>query len=83
MPQKDEQPHKGEHDAFSKIGPRSIEGVEASDLPDAEGNVETNPGREAKRNLPENVGGAIGGQVGMRWHPDIVQSDARGGRKKN
>ena len=36
------------------IGPRSIEGVEASDLPDERGSVETDYGKEAGRDLPQH-----------------------------
>ena len=39
---------------FEKVGPRSIDGVEASDLPDnGRGPVETNPGKELRRKLPQ------------------------------
>jgi hypothetical protein len=72
------------NDGYSKVGPRSEAGVEASDLPDGgRGSVETNFGKDAARNLPHQTGGTIGGEVGMRGHPDAVQSDERGGRKKN
>ena len=67
-----------------KQGPTSLAGLEASELPDGgRGPVETNYGKEAARNLPQNVGGEIGGQAGFRAHPDLVKADARGGRKRN
>jgi hypothetical protein len=67
-----------------KVGPTSIEGVEASDLPDGgRGPVETDFGKEAARDLPEQVGGVIGEESGLRSRPEAVQSDARGGRKHN
>jgi len=73
-----------QNNARSKVGPLTDEGVEASDLPDrGRGPVETDFGKEAARNLPQQTGGTIGGEIGMRGHPDNVQSDARGGRKKN
>lgn len=65
-------------------GPTSIQGVEASDLPDGgRGSVETNYGKEAGRLLPQQTGGVIGGAVGERGSPELTQADARGGRKKN
>jgi hypothetical protein len=79
-----ERERRVQHDARSKVGPLTEDGVEASDLPDrGRGPVETNFGKEAARDLPQQTGGTIGGEIGMRGHPDNVQSDARGGRKKN
>ena len=70
--------------AYDKVGPQSVQGVEASDLPDkGRGPVETDFGKEAARNLPHQTGEGAMGQVGTRGHPDAVQSDERGGRKKN
>ena len=75
---------RARHYARSKVGPITEAGVEASDLPDGgRGPVETNFGKEAARTLPHQTGGAIGGEIGMRGHPDNVQADERGGRKKN
>lgn len=82
-----EQPQPGSHVTGpygGKVGPTGIDGVEASDLPDGgRGPVETDFGKEAARNLPEQVGGEVGGDSGLRSRPDIVKSDARGGRKHN
>jgi hypothetical protein len=72
------------HD-YAKIGPRSIEGVEASDLPDkGKGSVETIPGKELGRKLPQTTG-AIGSgtDVGIRGEPDIADSEDHGHRKHN
>jgi hypothetical protein len=67
-----------------KQGPTSLAGLEASELPDGgRGPVETDYGKEAARNLPQNIGGVIGGEVGERGHPELVKADARGGRKRN
>ena len=67
-----------------KQGPTSLAGVEASELPDGgRGPVETDYGKEAASNLPQNVGGVIGEEAGLRAHPDLVKADARGGRKRN
>jgi hypothetical protein len=66
------------------VGPRSIEGVEASDLPDkGRGPVESDFGKEAARHMPHQTGGTIGGDSGM--HGDAAERDADkyGGRKKN
>jgi hypothetical protein len=83
-PQRQDREHHAQNNARSKVAPLTDDGVEASDLPDGgRGPVETDFGKEAARNLPQQTGGTIGGQVGMRGHPDNVQSDARGGRKKN
>jgi hypothetical protein len=77
-------PARGRNKDYRKVGPTSIEGVEASDLPDkGRGPVETNMGKEARRNIPNRTGGVIGGEVGMRGMPDVTEADARGGRKRN
>ncbi len=65
------------------IGPRSIEGVEASDLPDERGSVETDYGKEAGRDLPQHTGGEIGGNSGLRGDAAERRADKFGGRKKN
>lgn len=69
---------------FEKIGPRSIEGVEASDLPDARGPVETNLGKELRRKLPQNTGAINPAtDVGLRGEPDIADAEEHGHRKHN
>jgi hypothetical protein len=66
------------------VGPASIEGVEASDLPDkGKGSVETDFGKEAGRHLPEATGGTIGGDSGMHGDAGMRDADREGGRKKN
>jgi hypothetical protein len=70
---------------FAKVGPRSIEGVEASDLPDGgRGSVETVPGKELRRKLPQQTG-AIGDatDVGLRGEPDVADANDHGHRKHN
>ncbi|HEX2973201.1 MAG TPA: hypothetical protein VHP11_12775 [Tepidisphaeraceae bacterium] len=67
------------NNAFSKIGPQSIAGVEASDLPDKRGSVDTDPGKELRRALPQSTGGTIGGEVGMRGEKPMIESDEFGG----
>lgn len=67
-----------------KQGPTSIHGAEASELPDkGRGPVETDRGKEGKRNLPHRTGGDPAGEVGMRGTPDISDADEGGGRKRN
>ena len=69
---------------FAKVGPRSIEGVEASDLPDSgRGPVETSPGKELRRKLPQTTGGEIGSatDVGIRGEPDVADAEGHGHRK--
>src|SRR5438552_1040674 len=69
---------------YDKIGPLSVEGVEASDLPDkGRGDVFTNPGKEAARKFPDRMGDSGGGEIGMRGHPDIAEAAKSGGRKRN
>jgi hypothetical protein len=56
----------GPHD-FEKVGPTSIEGVEASDLPDkGRGDVFSDPGKEAGRKLPQQTGQWESGDAGLR-----------------
>ena len=70
-------------DAFSKIGPLDVEGIEAQDFPDeGRGSVETNPGKEGKRNDPRHTG-TIEGEIGLRGTPDLADADRHGGRKRN
>ena len=70
---------------FEKVGPRSIDGVEASDLPDkGRGSVETNPGKELRRKLPQTTGAiGTGDDVGIRAEPDVADAQDHGHRKKN
>ena len=76
-------PSPGSQDEH-KQGPTSLQGAEASELPDkGRGTPETNFGKEAARRLPQQVGGIIGEEVGERGTPESTQADARGGRKKN
>jgi hypothetical protein len=68
---------------FEKVGPRSIEGVEASDLPDkGRGTVNTNFGKEAARNVPHHTGETVGPdalhQTGLRGTPDLSDADQHG-----
>ena len=63
-------------------------GLEARDLPDGgRDNVETDPHKEAKRNLPQHHGGEIEGtsysEGGMRGDREITDADDHGGRKHN
>ena len=62
------------------LGPTSSEGVEASDLPDGgRGNVDTDPGRELGRNVPQHTGEVVGSHintdVGLGGHPDVRDAD--------
>ena len=71
----------GTHDG---IGPQTIDGVEAGDLPGGgRGSVETDFGKEAARNVPQRTGGVIGGEVGIRGTPDAAAADEDGGRGEN
>ncbi|HSU67906.1 MAG TPA: hypothetical protein VLJ39_13605 [Tepidisphaeraceae bacterium] len=70
---------------FENVGPVSIEGVEASDLPDkGRGDVFTNPSKEAGRKLPQQTGQyGDGADTGLRGDPDVADAQEHGGRKKN
>lgn len=72
---------------FSNVGPRSIDGVEASDLPDkGRGNVDQNIGKAMARKTPDKIGGTpqeTGGDVGLRANPDIADANDHGSRGKN
>src|SRR3954470_13135400 len=77
MPKKND-PMKDAGD-FDKIGPRSVDGVEASDLPGGgRDSVDTDPGKAAARKLPQNTGGTIGGDVGVRGIPDTADAAKKG-----
>ena len=70
--------------ADHSVGPRDIEGVEASDLPGkGRGSVETDYGKEARRKTPDHTGGVTGGDTGMRAMPDSAEADDHGHRKHN
>lgn len=61
-------------------GPASIEGVVADDLPDGgRDNVETDPGHELKRHVPQHTGEVVGSDinndVGMAGRPEIREAD--------
>jgi len=69
------------------IGPTSIEGVEASDLPDkGRGNTDQDAGKAIKRKTPAQTGGLpqeLGSDVGIRAEPDIADAKDHGHRKHN
>lgn len=68
---------------FEKIGPRSIDGVEASDLPDdGRGDVFTDPSREAGRKLPQQTGQWGSGDTGLRGDPEIADAKEYGRSRK-
>src|SRR5206468_4203114 len=70
---------------YDKVGPLSIEGVEASDLPDkGRGDVFTIPSKEAGRNLPQNTGQyGSGADTGLRADPEVAEAAKSGHRKRN
>jgi len=72
---------------YEGAGPASIQGVEASDLPDkGRGPVETNIGKEMSRKAPQNLGGNTqeeGGDVGLRATPDAADAADHGGHGRN
>ena len=73
---------------FEKVGPHSIDGLEASELPDkGRGDVFTDPAQEGKRRLPQETGETVGpgsiGEAGLRAEMDVGDADRHGGRKRN
>ena len=65
---------------YSDVGPRSIEGVEASDLPDkGRGSVDENVGKALKRKTPDHTGG----DVGMRAMSSSADAADHGPRGRN
>ena len=67
---------------YEKVGPTSIEGVEASDLPDkGRGSESTNISKEAGRKLPQQTGEWESGDTGLRGDPDIADAEEHGHEK--
>lgn len=69
-----------QQDRRRPAGPSSIEGVEASDLAgEGRGNVETDPGHELDRHLPQNTGEVVDSDIntdiGMAGNPDVREAD--------
>jgi hypothetical protein len=83
MAEKRHHPDSPDVDTGHATGPTSVEGLEASELPNERGSVDTDPRRVAARKLPTHTGGTIGGDVGMRAMPGSADADDHGGRKKN
>lgn len=68
---------------YEKVGPRSIEGVEADDLPDeGRGDVFSDPGKEAGRKLPSQTGQWGPGDTGLRGDPDVADAKQHGRSRK-
>ena len=67
------------------VGPTSIDGLEASELPDkGRGTPETSPGKELSRKLPKQTGATeSGADVGLTATPDAADARDHGYRKKN
>lgn len=67
---------------YEKVGPTSIGGVEASDLPDkGRGPITTNASKEAGRKLPPQTGEWESGDTGLRGDPDIADAEEHGHEK--
>ena len=59
-------------------------GEAAQDLPGAEhGNNVVDSAKEMRRNLPQQHGGQIGGDGGLRGDHDVTDAARRGHRKRN
>jgi hypothetical protein len=70
-----------------EVGPRSIAGVEARDLPDkGRGSVDQDIGKALGRKTPDHTGGTpqeTGGDVGVRAMPDSADAADHGPRGRN
>ena len=69
------------------VGPRSVDGLEASELPDkGRGSVDENIGKALKRKTPAQTGGNTqdtGGDVGLRAMPGSADAADHGTRGRN
>src|SRR5260221_2459906 len=83
MAQKRRRPSSPDVDTGHATGPTSVQGLEASELPDERGSVDTDPRREAARKVPTHTGGTTGGDAGMRAMPGSADADDHGGRKSH
>lgn len=83
MSQKRRQPSSPDVDTGHAIGPTSIQGAEASEIPGERGSVDTDPRRIANRKLPGQTGENATGDVGERALPESADADDHGGRKRN
>ena len=68
-------------------GPTSVEGLEASELPDGgRGSVNTDPGRETQRHLTSHTGEVVGSDlntdVGATGTPGARQADQQSNQPK-
>lgn len=69
---------------YEKVGPRSVEGVEASDLPDkGRGDPFTEISKEAGRKLPQQTGQWGEGDTGLRGDPDVADAKEHGRSRKH
>ena len=65
-------------------GPTSVEGIVADDLPnEGRGGVETDPGHEMARKLPQKTGETDTDMTGLRADPNLADADENGGRGEN
>lgn len=66
-------------------GPTSVQGLEASELPDkGRGGPETSPGKELARKLPIQTGAVgEGADVGLAATPESADQRDHGSRKRN
>ena len=63
---------------------KSIEGLEASDLPDARGSVESDYGKEAGRDVPQHHGGPVSGEdTGIRGDAAVRRAARHGPRGRD
>ena len=75
---------RGRRDEANKRRFVDQSGLAAQDLPDARrGNNAVPDVAELRRTLPQQHGGADGGDSGLRAQMIVTDADTRGGRKRN
>jgi hypothetical protein len=70
-----------QNSAFAKVGPQSVDGIEASDLPDkGRGSPEQEQHYDIARKPMNHQGGVIGNGTdpGLRADPDLAEADDHG-----
>jgi len=79
------QPPKPSPADYEKVGPRSVEGLEASELPDGgRGDQFTNISKEAGRKLPPQTGQwGSDGDTGLRGDRDVADAKDHGRSRKH
>lgn len=82
--QQPQSPGEANRSVYRGLGPTSIEGVEARDLPDkGRGSLETIAGKELRRKTPDRTGGTPDGDIGIAGSHEIGFVRNHGHRRHN